>query len=77
MTSKQRIANGALMQIPERITVRLAELRRPIEKWCKDNGVSASDAVRHAIAKMLGCKPPVVRLGNPKTLPTGKTRKVK
>lgn len=42
----------------KRITVDLGPLAEPLAEYCERHGIRTSDAVRKALAKMLGCKPP-------------------
>lgn len=52
-------------QIPEKLTVRLGDMRTRIGKWCKSNNKTPSEAVRIALAEMLERKPPVMKVGRP------------
>lgn len=51
--------------IPQKITFRLGDLAGPLGEYCDARGVTPSDAVRLAVAKMLGVKPPEMIPGNP------------
>ena len=51
--------------VPEKFTVRLGDLRRPLEAWCDRHGVSPSTATRSALAAMLGVEAPEMVVGNP------------
>lgn len=51
--------------IPEKITFRLGDLAGPLGKHCDEHGVTPSDAVREAVAKMLGVDAPTMVSGNP------------
>jgi hypothetical protein len=52
------------MPIPEKLTVRLGDLRQPLEAWCTEHGQSPSNAARQAIATLLGVEPPEIIHGN-------------
>lgn len=51
--------------IPEKITFRLGALSGPLGKYCDKHGITPSDAVRQAVAAMLGVEPPEMQIGNP------------
>jgi hypothetical protein len=53
------------MSIPEKLTVRLGDLRQPLEAWCDEHQQKPSEALRIAVATMLGVDPPEMLLGNP------------
>lgn len=54
------------MDIPEKLTIRVGDLRGPLAKFCSKNGVTPSEAIRQAIADLVGRKrPPTLRKGNP------------
>jgi hypothetical protein len=48
------------MMIPEKMTLRLGDLRQPLEDWCNKHNVSPSEAMRTALASMLGVEPPAM-----------------
>jgi hypothetical protein len=50
---------------PERITFRPGVLAGPLSLWCDEHNVSPSDAIRIAIATMLGVDSPEVPMGRP------------
>jgi hypothetical protein len=49
----------------DRITFRLGPLAGPMADYCKKHGVTPSEAIRQALAKMLRVKVPEMRPGNP------------
>lgn len=51
--------------IPEKLTVRLGDLRQPLEAWCDEHKQKPSEAVRRAVAAMLGVDAPEMAVGNP------------
>ena len=51
--------------IPEKLTVRLGDLRQPLEVWCDEHHQKPSEAVRLAVAAMLGVDAPEMTVGNP------------
>ena len=53
------------MSIPEKLTVRLGDLRQPLEQWCNEHQQKPSEALRIAVATMLGVDPPEMPEGNP------------
>lgn len=54
------------VEVPDRITFRVGDLRTRLAKWCEANNATPSEAVRIALADMLGRKqPPVMKRGNP------------
>lgn len=53
------------MSIPEKFTVRLGDLRKPLEAWCDEHQQKPSEAVRLAVAAMLGVDAPEMTVGNP------------
>lgn len=53
------------MPIPEKLTLRLGDLRQPLEAWCDNNDQTPSEATRIAIAAMLGVDAPEMPPGNP------------
>jgi hypothetical protein len=53
------------MTIPEKLTVRLGDLRQPLEAWCDEHQQNPSEAVRLAVAAMLGVDAPEMTVGNP------------
>lgn len=52
------------MKIPEKVTVRLGELRPMLEQHCKETGKTPSKVMQEALAKMLKTKPPVMVRGH-------------
>ena len=50
----------ASIVIPEKLTVRLGDLRQPLEAWCDKHASTPSEAVRLAVAKLLGVEPPAM-----------------
>lgn len=54
------------MAIPEKLTVRLGDLRQPLAAWCDEHQQKPSEALRIAVATMLGVDPPEMPAGNPK-----------
>jgi hypothetical protein len=50
----------AAIVIPEKFTVRLGDLRQPLEAWCDKHDETPSEAVRLAVAKLLGVEPPAM-----------------
>lgn len=48
----------ASIVIPEKLTVRLGDLRQPLESWCDKHGETPSEAVRLAVANLLCVEPP-------------------
>jgi hypothetical protein len=50
---------------PDRITFRLGPLAGPMAEYCKKHGVTPSEAIRMALAKMLRVKVPKMPPGNP------------
>jgi hypothetical protein len=52
------------MPIPEKLTVRLGDLRQPLEAWCTEHQQKPSEALRAAVATMLGVEPPEMVHGN-------------
>ena len=51
--------------IPEKLTVRLGDLRQPLESWCDEHEQKPSEAVRIVVAAMLGVDAPEMTVGNP------------
>ena len=51
--------------IPEKISVRLGDLREPVGEWCDKHGTSPSEFTRVAIAEKLGREAPTMAPGNP------------
>lgn len=51
--------------IPEKLTVRLGDLRQLLEVWCDEHQKKPSEAVRLAVAAMLGVDAPEMTVGNP------------
>jgi hypothetical protein len=51
--------------IPEKISVRLGDLREPVGDWCDKHGTSPSEFTRVAIAEKLGREAPTMQAGNP------------
>lgn len=51
--------------IPEKLTVRLGALREPLAAYCAEHDLAPSQAVREAVAAMLGEDEPDMKPGNP------------
>ena len=51
------------MKVPEKITVRLGDLRLLLEQHCIQTGKAPSTVLRESLAKSLKTKPPVMLVG--------------
>jgi hypothetical protein len=50
----------------DRPTFRPGDLAGPLAAYCESNGCTASEAMRRALAAMLGVEAPSMQRGNPK-----------
>lgn len=49
----------------DRVTFRLGPLAEPLAAYCEKHGITPSDAIRIAVAKLLRVAAPNMPLGNP------------
>ena len=59
----------------DRITIRLGSLSAPLERHCKKHGIARAEAIRLALANLLGKKAPEMLSGNPNFLKQKKKKK--
>ncbi len=52
------------MKVPEKVTVRLGDLRPLLEQHCKDTGKTPSKVMQEALAKLLKTQPPEMVRGH-------------
>lgn len=53
------------MSDSDRLTLRLGPLADPLRAYAEDNGISPSEAIRVAIARLLGEPVPQLQIGDP------------
>jgi antitoxin component of RelBE/YafQ-DinJ toxin-antitoxin module len=51
--------------VNDRVTFRLGPLAEPLAAYCEKHGITPSDAIRIAVAKLLRVAAPNMPLGNP------------
>jgi hypothetical protein len=58
-----------MTNIPDRITFRPGSLSGHLFAWCAEHNVTPSDAIRIAVAAMLGVDAPDIAIGRPPKQP--------